>query len=89
MFCAHRVRHLETLCSIGVAGSDRDSGGEHQGRSSRDVTGAGNFLSGGIFPSVSIDMLYRLPFSGGRMKAGYSELCWYLYNHSFNHNPYS
>lgn len=52
---------------MGVAGSDQDSGSEHPGRPSRDVAGAGNSLSVGAFPRVSIGMLHRLPFGGSHL----------------------
>jgi hypothetical protein len=52
---------------MGVAGSDQDSGSEHPGRPSRDVAGAGNSLSVGDFPRVSIGMLHCSPFGGSRI----------------------
>ncbi|MGD2036551.1 MAG: hypothetical protein PVH28_01640, partial [Desulfobacterales bacterium] len=48
---------LGALCGMGVAGSDQDSGSEHPRRSCRNLAGAGNFLSVGTFPRVSIDMI--------------------------------
>jgi len=71
-FAAHRVHRLRTLCSMGVAGSDQDSGSEHPGRPSRDVAGAGNSLSVGAFPRVSTGMLHRSPFGGSRLTTGCS-----------------
>jgi hypothetical protein len=54
---AHRSRRLGALCGMGVAGSDQDSGSEHPRQSSRNLAGAGNFISMGTFPRVSIDMI--------------------------------
>jgi hypothetical protein len=59
---------------MGVAGSDQDSGSEHPNRPSIDLAGAGNSLSVGAFPRISIDMLHRSPLGGSRLTTGWSNV---------------
>ena len=60
-FAAYRVHRLGTLCSLGVAGPDQDSGSEHTGRHSRNVAATGDCPGVGAFSSASVSMLNRSP----------------------------
>ena len=63
------------FCSMGVAGSDKDSGSEHPGRPSRDLSGAGNSLGVGVVPTISIDTPHRSSYGCDGLKTGCSGRC--------------
>ena len=53
---------------MGVAGSDKNSGSEHPGRSSGYFSSTDNSLDMGAVPLISIDALHRSPYGCNRLK---------------------